>query len=433
MAGRLRLLTSCALALALLTACGGDPKPRGRVLLVGIDGATLRVALPLLRAGRLPNLGRIGRDGVYGQLLSHPAMVSPRIWTSIATGKTPQHHGIENFSHKDANGVERLYLSSDRRGPALWNILSDAGLRVGVINWWMTYPLERVRGVMVSDHLLSHAVWGYRKLTGSQPVAGGPIVHPDRWEKRVQDLALDPRPLTSVPDPFADATHLPAWARPETLSQHYADDGRIARIALEVEREEHPDLLMVFFPGIDRVSHVIWAAVEPESAYPRTLFGDGERSATASAFFRYYEYTDALIGRLLEAYGPEDLVMVVSDHGFEAGEGRFANVTGVHKSSRARLGVVFASGPDIAPPADSSLPTSVNDVTPTILAWLGMPVADDMDGRPAPFLTIDSGRIRRIASYDDVPVERLEAAPSGAEEAILEQLRALGYLEDEAP
>ena len=101
------------------------------------------------------------------------------------------------------------------------------------------------------------------------------------------------------------------------------------RIALEVEREEHPDLLMVFLPGIDRVSHVVWAAVEPASEYPRALFQGGERDATARAFFRYYEYTDALIGRLLAAYGPEDLVLVVSDHGFEAGEGRFAHVTGV--------------------------------------------------------------------------------------------------------
>ena len=54
-----KLLASCILASVLCLACGGESKPHGRVLLVGIDGATLRVALPLLRNGKLPTLARI--------------------------------------------------------------------------------------------------------------------------------------------------------------------------------------------------------------------------------------------------------------------------------------------------------------------------------------------------------------------------------------
>ena len=73
-------------------------------------------------------------------------------------------------------------------------------------------------------------------------------------------------------------------------------------------------------------------------------------------------------------------------------------------------------------------PVSVNDVTPTILAWLGLPVAADMDGKVTSFLR--GGAAEEIATYDTTPIERVSTVPSGAEQAILEQLRALGYLED---
>ena len=60
---------------------------------------------------------------------------------------------------------------------------------------------------------------------------------------------------------------------------------------------------------------------------------------------------------------------------------------------------------------------------------LRLSVAEDMDGRPLPIL---SGiEPRWVASLADTPVERLAARPSGAEDEILEQLRALGYFERE--
>ena len=81
-------LAALALALAAL-ACGGEHR-HGRVLLVGIDGASPRLVEPLLAAGRLPNLARIAREGVWGRLQSHLPLASPRIWNTIATGKAPE-------------------------------------------------------------------------------------------------------------------------------------------------------------------------------------------------------------------------------------------------------------------------------------------------------------------------------------------------------
>jgi predicted AlkP superfamily pyrophosphatase or phosphodiesterase len=423
------LLLGCILA-ALGVGCGEAATSRGRVLLVGIDGATLRVARPLLKSNRLPNLARIAGEGVYGPLRSHAPLTSPRIWTSIATGKNPRNHGVLGFALEDSDGEQRLYQSFDRTAHALWNIASEAGLRVAVVNWWTTYPLEPVNGVMVSDHLLAREIQGRRNLTGAKAVSGGPIVYPESWEDRVQQLTQAEAPLTSIADPFLDRGTFPEWARPEDLSERYEDDEWITRIALAVEADVHPDLLMVFLPGIDRVSHRLWGALEPETS--PSPFTPDQRVAAAEAVRRYYEYTDALVGALLARYDREDLVLVVSDHGFEAGSSMIF-LTGEHKSAKALNGVIFARGAGVAQAADRR-PISVNDITPTILAWWGLPVGRDMDGVPASFLGLPPEAVASVATYDGKPVERIGDGPSGAEEALFEQLRSLGYLEqDDSP
>ena len=149
---RLRATTKRLAALGCLVALALDGSacaeaPRGRVLLVGIDGAGVHVMRPLMEEGRLPNLARIARDGVVGPLQSFLPLHSPRIWATIATGKVPEKHGILTFAYTDDAGQRRLYDSRDRKVHAIWNIASNAGLEVGVVNYWNTYPPEIIEGV----------------------------------------------------------------------------------------------------------------------------------------------------------------------------------------------------------------------------------------------------------------------------------------------
>ncbi len=412
----------------LLGACETDDGP-GRVLLIGIDGATLRVTTPMLERGDLPNLGRIAQAGVAGPLRAHLPLRSPRIWTSIATGKLPRKHRVTGFARRAGRGNRRLFVSSDRRGPAIWNIASEAGLTVAVVNWWTTYPVEKIRGVMISDHLLASRVQEQVRLTGARDSGRGPVLWPPEWQPRVEELLARSEPLTGIPDPVGDLDPPPGWTPPEALSRYYREDESVARIALAVEQELRPDLLMVFLPGIDRVSHHLWAGMEPPSAYPSgPAVSEPVRKWNAQVLFRYYAFTDALIGRLAAGYGPRDLIMIVSDHGFEAGT-KFAKLTGVHETARAIDGVIFARGPGIRP-VQGGERISVNDVTPTILAWLGLPTSKAMDGRVAGIF--DGPRVPPIPAYR-ISIERLSEVPSGSEEQMLERLRSLGYLESEEP
>jgi len=418
------------LGVLLASAACGSGGARGRVLLIGIDGASPRVVTPMLAAGRLPYLAELARQGVWGPLRSQIPLASPRIWNTIATGKEPEKHGIRSFVRREGDHLE-LLLSSDRKTHALWNIASDAGLTVGVVNFWNTYPPERVDGVMVSDHLLAAEVEGREKLAHAAPAPRGPVVYPEDWEPRIAALLASGSRAVEVADPFAGNRALPAWVflNGNPLSARFAEDEVLARIALEIDAEIRPELLMVLLPGIDRVSHLIWGGLELPDLYPPALRpSPAERAAMVAALEAYYAYTDALIGALLARYGPDDLVLVVSDHGFEAGV-TSGFLTGAHRSEAAALGVIFARGPGI-PAGRPAGPVSVLDVAPTVLAWLGLPAAADMDGRPAPFLVVPPAGA--VASYDVRPVERLAPAPSGAEDAIVEQLRHLGYVEGDA-
>ncbi len=444
------VLGGLCLAVVLTWCSGGgqaerereDHRERGRVLLIGIDGATLRIAQPLIASGRLPSLEGLSKEGVHGPLRSAKPFYSPRLWTTIATGKHPQKHGIEGFVTEDPPGVFRIYRSSDRRVPALWNIASRAGLSVAVVNWWSTFPPESVNGVMVSDHFIpgedeakqfagelhARGRWG-RGLSAAESEEGPPTVFPRELVEELQGLVKTPDPLTDFADPFAENDSLPSWVVKAPLSRAFRADELAIRIALHVEAKLSPHLMMVFLSGIDRTSHQLFGYVEGVGRFPedRTPTQE-ERAEGARQLFRYYEYTDALIGRLVDRYGPNDLVMVVSDHGFEGGIQRFGALmnTGIHDGEDAEDGVVFARGAGI-PAGSVATGLNVVDVTPTVLAWAGLAVGADMDGRVAGFL--EGATPALVASYDDIPVERIGIEKSGAEGLIVEQLKQLGYIE----
>jgi hypothetical protein len=363
---------------------------------------------------------------VYGALRSELPLYSPRVWNTIATGKRPEDHGIEAFVYID-EGTKRLYRSDHRRVPALWNILSDAGLRVGVVNWWTTFPPEVIDGVMVSDHFFPEQVDKLRHTFGAADDPAGGLVYPASFLKSAEQALIEGRPLSDITSPFEASTPLPPWVRREGLQRQFDTDADITRVALAIEEEVAADVMFVFLPGIDRVSHALWGNIEPPELYPPPLRPNAtDRAGGAGALRRYYQYSDALIGKLIEPYGPDDLVMVISDHGFEAGQVLML-LTGQHESEPALDGIVFARGFGIE--HGDAGPLSIFDIAPSLLAWLGLAPARDMVGRPAAFLS--QGSTARVDSYDGLAIERMELGPSAVEEEIVEHLEALGYLEEE--
>ena len=85
--GRSGLAALALGALLVLAGCGrGD---RGRVLILGIDGLDPATVDLLMSEGEMPNLARMRQEGAYGEVICPKPLLSPILWTTIATGRSP--------------------------------------------------------------------------------------------------------------------------------------------------------------------------------------------------------------------------------------------------------------------------------------------------------------------------------------------------------
>ena len=152
--------------------------------------------------------------------------------------------------HPDEEGTLRLYKSVDRTANAVWNIASEAGLRVGVVNWLNTYPPEIIDGVMISDFAIPGqrqarrglgARWAEAASDGAQTALPADrstegTTYPAEWTQKLEELAA-----AEPADPF---TRFHAGLREYfqiILLRAYVTDSLVVRTALEVDRELRPD------------------------------------------------------------------------------------------------------------------------------------------------------------------------------------------------
>src|SRR5688500_15405672 len=101
-----------------------------RVLLIGWDAADWQVINQLISEGKMPALKLLMERGAKGNLATIQPALSPMLWTSIATGKRADKHGIHGFLEPipDGSGV-RPVSSTSRKCKAVWNIACQNGVR----------------------------------------------------------------------------------------------------------------------------------------------------------------------------------------------------------------------------------------------------------------------------------------------------------------
>lgn len=450
-----RSIRSILLLAFALVACGSPSAGhRNRVLLVGVDGMEWDVVLPLLHEGKLPNLAKAMSSGSYGLLESTKPNYSPIIWTSVATGKVEDKHGILGFVHKEAD-PPRLYTNRDRTTKAIWNILTDEDRRVAVVGWWMTFPVEEINGVMVAQtNTLPDDEEGeadkFWKGVLYEDIPGQ--VHPPELQKHLFSVVADveakmpeltARIFGERPDESFDRVAAAMW---EAGLWSLRADEIYRRAALQLLKEQAPfDLFAVYFGGPDVLGHRFWRYLHPELyEHPPT---EEQVRAYGPILPAYYMHIDRIVGELLAASPPDTDLVLLSDHGM-TGTRRAVEITpdspvralrsGGHR--QAPPGVFVASGPDILSGAVAKsvgeltrddLPQvgGVLDITPTLLAILGLPLAHDMDGEVMTSVTA-ARPTRWVESHtpDGWAAARAQTVETPMSEERLEQLRSLGYL-----
>jgi len=413
----------CAQCLGLvlvlaLAACGTAPKARtARVLLIGLDGAEWNLMRPLMEKGEMPNLKRLADSGVWGDLRSlEPLQKSPAIWTTIATGKPPEEHGIRSFV--DMKGGRPL-TQNIRRVHALWNIVGATNRTVGVVGWLMSWPAEEVNGFVVSDYIQYQAARNQRMENRTFPPELYDEIAPLNRDWKAMPWS-EVNQFLSQPVPESADSNLIRQVRP--IQWMITADQTFADVAIDLGRKRKPDFLAVYLRSMDTMGHVYWNYQNPES-YPPALTDPTLAPYVKDTMSRDYRWIDTQVGRILDLADASTTVIVCSDHGFVGGGG------GGVQDHRLE-GVLIMAGPHIAKGEITG--ASVYDVTPTVLALFGLPKAEDMRGKV--LWEAFDGSIRpenfkeTLPTYETGKSRDGESVSSPVDQELMERLRSLGYI-----
>ncbi|MCD4690553.1 alkaline phosphatase family protein [bacterium] len=441
-----------AITVLLASGCSeqesGGGKPR--VLMFAVDAANWNVVTPMLENGELPNIAKLVREGSYGILTSGEPIQSPQMWTSVATGVVPERHGILGFVAEVPGTDNELPVTNNmRRVKAFWNVLTEEGVSVGIVGWWPSWPVDKVKGFMIAQRAwpMNWSLHGIpfgaardrngRLITQEFPGRTYPEDLYNEFEQFV--MTEEDVSLVDLNRFFADSRFTDP-RRQFHARWVYAKDRTFADAGLHFYGQESPEVFAVYLQGTDVVSHYYWGyqtnegfTVSPED---ERLYGRVVRN--------YYAFVDETIGRYLEIAPPGTAVLIVSDHGFETKRDlkvRWERGEAIRTVEGGKDvpwdhgmdGLIIFAGPGIRK-GHRLDGLSVVDVTPTLMAYLGAPVAEDLDGGPAIDLFEDdyaaAHPVQWVATYetgesrgDDTPL----ASPM--DEGIKEKLRSLGYIE----
>jgi hypothetical protein len=417
---------------AVVASSRSDTGKSRPLVLLGADGLEWDLLLRFIAEGALPNFAQLAQDGFVGTLRTLEQTLSPLIWTTVATGRRPEEHGILGFSYRGHDGEPHLFLSLHRQCKALWNLHDEAGLSTEVIGWWCTFPVEPIRGGMVAQTSTraqariedGAVIWKGTVLPGL-PYQVWPEERLAVMDAHARDLGdaieagRDPV-VARFGEPPPKERRLPSQLYGALQRSHYADllFRAAARDVLDQAAAggHLPDALLLYLGSVDVASHMFWRYLEPErfddvpTAADVARFGSTIRTA--------YQFIDECIGELRRR-APEADFLLVSDHGFHAvalkepfPDDRVGRAdSGNHQD--APPGVLMAAGKGFrrqplaagATRAQLREAGGVEDLLPTLLVRAGLPYAHDGAGRPlrnllAPEL-LQSRPIRSVPTHDD--------------------------------
>ncbi len=442
-----------------------------RLLLLGLDGADWRYMDQLIARGDLPHLARLREAGVWGPLGTLQPTASPAIWTTMATGRSPQEHGIRGHTvYRPRNGyyrlpnpapgvrrlgVHRLLMwlrrtgmmvrspstSTERRVPAFWNIASHFGSPVTIVNWWATWPAEPILGRMVSDRAYFWR-WAARGVTKVQERATFPESLYDEIAGRImmrpEEVTLEHirRLMVVSAEEFEQMRDL-AYQHHDFRSElkyyvsMFMTHRRIARYLIDrdLAQGQTPADLIVLTRIIDFTSHSCMKFSELITDHLDST--PAEVAKYGHAVTEAYRMADEVVGELTAAFGASNVV-VLSDHGFQYEEWKRGeeDLSG-YSHNLGPAGIFLAAGPAFTRGRLEEL--DVYDVLPVLLHLKGFPLARDLlRGLPKGVFSEDflaRHPVRTIDTYAPLEIERGAFDGSALDHEMLERLEALGYVD----
>lgn len=150
----------------------------------------------------------------------------------------------------------------------------------------------------------------------------------------VTPIALDPeKPAMPISHPSYYATYLAKKVGPYStlglaedtwaLNEEVIDDATFLELSYDIDQERQDmffsaldrlrkGALVCVFDGTDRIQHMFWRYTE--KGHPAAH--GKEHSPHRNAIEELYRHNDRLVGKVMEKIGPDDMLIVCSDHGF---------------------------------------------------------------------------------------------------------------------
>jgi predicted AlkP superfamily phosphohydrolase/phosphomutase len=258
-----------------------------RLLVIGLDGATLDLIRPWAEQGHLPHLAQLIAEGTHGPLESTLPPVTSPAWPSFVTGKNPGRHGVFDFIRPRAGKFD-MVNASQIDGRMIWEYLSDAGLTCGVLNVPITYPPRKVNGYLVPG-----------------------LLSPDQGKTTYPPDFLKPDEAELGPYRLTPRVQYKAGNEDEFIADIADLIETQARYALRLMRAHPTDFTLVHFLATDIGQHALWKHQDPTHPAHDPV----QAKRFGNAIRNIYARLDAVVGQMM-ALVPDATVIVMSDHGF---------------------------------------------------------------------------------------------------------------------
>jgi len=244
--------------------------PDKRIIIIGLDGVPYKLIDNFAKNNIMPNIKSIINKGLFTEMQSSIPEISSVAWSSIITGKNPGEHGIFGFTDFPENTYSLSFPNfSSLRVPPFW-----------IINVPSTFPASELNGILVS---------GFVALDMERSV------YPSSFMKKLKEINY-------VIDVDASKAH-----QSMDLFLNNLDKVLEARIKLlyNLWDNEKWDNFMFVFTGTDRLFHFLWEAFEDKKhKYHQELK-------------KHFKKIDEAIGKIVSEIKENDLLILLSDHGFE--------------------------------------------------------------------------------------------------------------------
>jgi len=306
---------------------------RNKVVVVGIDGATYKIIDKMIAEGKLKNIRGIMREGIRAKFISIEPIISPAVWTEIATGKSREKTGIFSF----------FSIQSHLKAKRFFDIAYESGKNIGIVDWLISWPPLIPSGSKDSFWIPDHTARGTEVVPENLEFLQRVVVGVHRGEgwmgiKKTFEWLAD-----AIRSGFRLGTFWKAgwtfvninfcgknksilekvWRRQEVALHIYLD------IFLNLYANRKPQLGAITFYGTDVLPHLYWKYFQPE------LFDETDPvliSRYKNVIPNYYELIDKAIGEILDSIDEKTTLIILSDHGMkpviELKDGNYCRING---------------------------------------------------------------------------------------------------------